>query len=130
MNWPKQPIWWKKRGQWYCSITFTWQLPDVRQIILDNNIRPIVGGPAVYLLPNFLGDVADIQRDYPGVLQRANPLATRTTFGCPRACKFCGVRTIEGPYRELKDWPDLPVLVDSNFLASSWGHFNRVIDST
>lgn len=63
-----------------------------------------------------------------GVLQRVNPQATRTTLGCIRSCPFCGVRRIEGRFRELDDWPDLPIICDNNLLAASYRHFDRVID--
>ncbi len=68
-----------------------------------------------------------------GVLQKVNPLATKTTMGCIRRCEFCAVPKIESPYfqggfKELDDWPDLPVLVDNNILAASLKHFDKVID--
>jgi hypothetical protein len=33
-----------------------------------------------------------------------------------------------GAFRELQDWPDLPIVCDNNLLASSRAHFERVID--
>ena len=60
----------------------------------------MVGGPAVELMPDYLAGLEHITigRHMPGVLQRVNPLATRTTEGCTRSCGFCGVGTgrIEG----------------------------------
>lgn len=64
----------------------------------------------------------------PGVLQRINPLATRTTEGCPNKCAFCGVKKIEPVFRELADWTDLPILCDNNLLAASEAHFDKVMD--
>jgi hypothetical protein len=87
----------------------------------------IVGGPAVKLLPDYLQGLAECGRDDPDVLQRVHPDATRTTAGCPRGCAFCGVRRICGPFRELPDWPDRPILIDDNLLAASAEHFDRVI---
>lgn len=94
--------------------------------------RAVVGGPVVELVPGFFGalDYVSEGHDCPGVLQRVNPLATRTTVGCVRRCGFCAIGTgrIEGEYRELDDWPDLPMITDNNLLAASKAHFDRVID--
>ncbi len=35
---------------------------------------------------------------------------------------------IEGPFRELADWPVRPIVCDNNLLASSRRHFDAVID--
>jgi hypothetical protein len=63
-----------------------------------------------------------------GVLQRVNPLATKTSMGCIRKCKFCAVPIIEPEFVELEDWPDLPIVCDNNLLACSQSHFDKVID--
>lgn len=92
--------------------------------------KVVVGGPAVMLMPDYFSDMdfVSIGYEYEGVLQRINPLATRTTIGCPNKCKFCAVPKVMPPFRELDDWPDLPVLCDDNLLAASDQHFNKVID--
>lgn len=131
MEWPKRPIHWVKDGREHISIAFTFDLPEVRQDILDGNLfhgRPVVGGPAVKLMPDYLADIADIGDDIPGVLQQVNPCATKTTVGCPNKCGFCAVPKIEGEYKELDDWHDAPILCDNNLLASSRSHFDKVID--
>ncbi|RLC88384.1 MAG: hypothetical protein DRJ03_03025 [Chloroflexi bacterium] len=117
------------------SIPFTWELPGVlcrlrqRSLWWDN---AIVGGPAVELVPGFFDSLDYVEEGHnePGVLQRVNPLATLTTVGCIRRCGFCAIGTgrIEGEYRELEDWPDLPMVTDNNLLAASKAHFDRVID--
>lgn len=131
-TWPGKPITWQRGDQTYISIPFTWNLPEVRERLLNGDLysdkKAIVGGPAVSLLPKFLADVAIIGGAAPGMLQRVNPLATRTTVGCPRACGFCGVSTIEPEYRELADWPDGSIICDNNLLAASRAHVNRVMD--
>ena len=112
------------------SIPFTWLLPKAQRRIDQGNLfisQWMVGGPAVALMPSYLRGCT-FGSGVDGVLQRINPFATRTTTGCIRSCVFCGVRTIEGPFRELADWPDLPVLCDNNLLAASDAHFDRVID--
>lgn len=132
-QWPKAPYRWTVGEQEYISVPFTWDLPGIRSEILNGNLfsdkRPIVGGPAVRLMPWYLADVATVDiGDYPGVLQMINQQATRTTVGCPNRCGFCGVLKIEPDYRELADWPDLPILCDNNLLAASRAHFIRVVD--
>jgi len=121
---------WREQG-WLCvSVPFTWLLKEARGVCLSHPTeRVVVGGPAVRLMPEFLADVAEVETMAPdNPLCRANPEASRTTLGCPNACPFCGVRTIEGPFRELPDWRPAPVLCDSNFLASSDAHFDRTIE--
>ena len=117
------------------SIPFTWNLPSVRAKLRQRSFvwdSAIVGGPAVELMPGFFDGMADVAEGHnlPGVLQRVNPLATRTTLGCVRRCGFCAIGTgrIEGNYAELDEWPDLPVVCDNNLLAASKAHFDRVID--
>jgi len=132
-GWPKKPHWWWCSNTWYISVPFTWQLPALRQDLLNGDLFGFevrVGGPAVKLMPDYLGDIAGVTvgGEYRGALQVVNPRATRTTLGCPRACGFCGVPRFEGEFRELEEWPDLPVICDSNLLASSLRHFERVVD--
>lgn len=135
-DWPKAPTWWRGNGTIFVSIPFTWNLPEIRsqlkQLTVIPNDRVVVGGPAVKLTPEYFSKLPFIVKgdDYPGVLQKVNPWATRTSEGCPRKCRFCGVGQglIEGKFRELDHWPDLPIICDNNLLASSQGHFDKVID--
>jgi len=130
-DWRKNPYRWQEGGTAYISIAFTFDLPAVRQDILDGHLycdHVVVGGPAVKLMPDYLADIAETAEDIPGILQRINPQATRTTIGCPNRCGFCAVPRIEGDFRELDEWPNLPIVCDNNLLASSRPHFDRVID--
>lgn len=133
MDWPKGPTFWTEGWTLCVSIPFTWDLPGVRRHLERPNLlwdRAVVGGPAVRLMPDYFDGLPHVEEgtDAPGVLQRVNPMATRTTTGCPRACGFCGVRRIEPEFRELDDWQDLPILADNNLLAASPEHFDRVMD--
>ena len=111
------------------SVVFTWQLPEARGLCLRETQREvIVGGPAVRLMPDYLADCATIGTHWPGALQAHNPSATRTTLGCKRGCRFCGVAQIEGEFCILLDWPAAPVVCDSNFLQSGTVHFDLTID--
>lgn len=133
MDWPKDILTWCDGRFDYMSIPFTWLLPKARQRLEQRDAFAthwVVGGPAVRLMPDYMLGIrgVTIGKDMPGVLQRANPLATRTTVGCPRGCGFCGVSRIEPEFRELDDWPDLPVICDNNLLAASEAHVGRVME--
>ena len=129
MEWPKTITEWHENGVGYLSVPFTWLLPAARAKVRQRHLfvdRWIVGGPAVRLMPEY--EIPGMSMDdMPGVLQRVNPQATRTTVGCPRNCRFCGVKKIEPNFEELPEWPDQPVLCDNNLLAASEAHFNRVM---
>ena len=131
--WPKAPTSWIEQRIFYISIPFTWHLPQVKAHLMQQSFlwdSAVVGGPAVSLLPTFFEDCPHVttKKQSPGVLQRINPYATRTTIGCPNNCKFCGVKRINGNFIELEDWPNLPIIIDDNLLAASEQHFDRVID--
>jgi hypothetical protein len=125
------------------SVVFTWDLLAARKYADSlRHCKVRIGGPAIELakhtLPGFfLGCHAQLGGDYPGVLQKFNPLATRTSVGCIRKCAFCSVPLVEGQQTlekfgarqvPLKDWPDLPVIFDNNLLANPVAHFDRVCD--
>lgn len=134
--WPKGPTYWIEGRTLNVSIPFTWNLPTVKGELSQKCFdwdTAIVGGPAVELIPGYFDGMDHVTEGHesPGVLQRINPEATRTTTGCNRKCKFCGIGTgkIEpGGLVELDDWPDLPVVCDNNILAASQAHFDKVVD--
>lgn len=126
-TWTKGIVKWEKDGHWCLSIPFTWLLPEAATFAAYHE-GTVVGGPAVRLMPEWIGQYAEVDLgDRPGVLQLHNPDATRTSLGCRNACAFCGVRRIEGRYRELPVWPVRPVVIDSNILQSSDAHFENVV---
>jgi hypothetical protein len=133
-DWPVGPTYWQIEAELMISIPFTWNLPEVRKHLLQLDFfQPhccVVGGPAMKLMPDYFYDLeyVSMETDFPGMLQRINPWATRTTTGCVNSCKFCAVPQIEGDFVELEYWPDLPVLCDNNLLASSQRHFDKVCD--
>lgn len=90
IEWPKQTFYWRENNTLCASTPFTWELPKVRMVVCQKQIfdqweKVIVGGPAVQLMPDYFSDLefVEIGQDCPGILQRINPQATRTTAGCP-----------------------------------------------
>ena len=88
----------------------------------------IIGGPAATLNQGKIDFAEYHETTNFDVLSMHNPLATFTTRGCSRKCKFCIVPKIEGRFRELKTWKINPILCDNNFLLSSKKHIESVID--
>jgi hypothetical protein len=130
-EWPKDLTVWNEGRTGFISVPFTWLLPKA-QAYIDGDWPLIdtwhVGGPATELIPGFLKN-ARHSLPLPGVLQRVNPMATRTSVGCPRTCGFCGIgqRLIEPERWEIMDPPDLPIIMDNNLLATSRRHFEKII---
>ncbi|OGC76271.1 hypothetical protein A2619_02345 [candidate division WWE3 bacterium RIFOXYD1_FULL_39_9] len=132
-KWPKSWIQWEVNGTTFISVPFTWLLPKLKSHLKTSyKFSPVVvGGPAVKAMPSFLSGISGVTvdtGDIKGVLQRFEPLATKTTYGCIRKCKFCLVRKTEGKFTELDEWPNLPIVCDNNILASSGSHFQKVIN--
>ena len=131
--WPKKETTWISDRTLHVSIPFTWNLPTVKNKLKQTSFffdRVVIGGPAIALMPDFFKGVHNVSigQDMPNVLQTINPMATKTTTGCIRRCGFCCVPKTEGLLQELSDWPDKPILIDNNLLASSQKHFDKVID--
>jgi hypothetical protein len=132
-EWPKSCLEWRDGDVLNISVPFTWELPEARDRVIQQYLNPPkrirVGGPAVDLMPRYFDGLScEVGGSIPGVLQRYNPQATRTTTGCMRRCRFCAVPRTEGRFRELPEWPDLPVVCDNNLLCASSSHFDRVCD--
>ena len=143
--WKSGILMWNDGDSLCMSVVFTWLLPRARSFAESMRHRRVrIGGPAVDLMPHFLdGCGAEIGGHYPGVLQKWNRYATRTSLGCPRKCKFCGVPKVAAqqalelsgfPIMRFDDWPDLPVIADDNLLfagrtpAERIAHFDKVCD--
>ena len=127
-QWRKGIAQWRVADTLYLSVVFTWHLPRARQIAQQSKLRVVAGGPAVDLMPDYLADVSE--RGDPllcelSPLRMHNPLATRTSQGCPNACPWCvnQHRTLV----ELNEWDCLPVVCDDAFFSCSREHIERSI---
>jgi hypothetical protein len=131
--WSKKFLEWTDDSAMYAflSVVFTWDLPKAYQRAVwlrQLGYEVFAGGPAVDLMPEYLGDVTTRGEWYDDVIAKHNPQATFTSRGCIRRCPFCAVWRTEGELRELDDWPVLPIVCDNNILACSRAHFDKVID--
>ena len=121
--WSKKNISWTWSGDLYQSIVFTWNLPAAKNEAREWRARHksgkiFIGGPAARLMPEYItwGLLRDITTF--DVLSFHNPLATFTTRGCIRKCKFCAVPIIEPEFKELNNCKLAPIIYDNNFTAA------------
>ena len=119
-QWRKGIAQWRVADTLYLSVPFTWLLPEARNLAQTADCRVIAGGPAVDLMPKYLAGMTESGVPVGKALAMHNPLATRTSEGCPNACPFCINQT--KALRELTEWESLPVVIDDNFLATSATH--------
>jgi hypothetical protein len=108
------------------SFVFSWQLWKWLQNPTEG---VVIGGPAVVLNREWIPDNVIVGEHFENALSLHNSMATRTTRGCPRRCKFCGVKDIHPKFEELRDWEVKPIVIDDNLLYASKAHFDCVIDS-
>lgn len=127
--WPKKVVSWRLGGVLYLSVVFTWHLLEAKSMAREHKGKVIAGGPAVKLMPCYISKFAEVNLEsLIPPLEFHNPLATFTTRGCPNRCSYCAVPSTEGEFKELKSWPNKPIVCDNNLLASSRSHFDKVID--
>lgn len=127
-KWNDDLVHWRIFDTLFISVVFSWHMPKAEDLARQHKGPVIIGGPASKLLGET--DWAEHQDSTPyDVLSMYNPMATFTTRGCLRSCKFCAVPKLEGKFRELESWKAAPIVCDNNILVSSKEHFERVIDS-
>jgi len=127
-QWNKNLKTWKIGNIIYISIVFSWQIEEAKVLSKKHDGKIIVGGPSAIFNRSKI-NFAEFQKETDfDVLGMQNPLATFTTRGCSRKCEFCAVPTIDGEFRELKNYKINPVICDNNFLVASKKHIEKVID--
>jgi hypothetical protein len=134
-NWFKSPMIWQYGSTEYISVVFTWNLPEVKRLYRQETIgikNKVVGGPAVKMFPEYFNDKKQALGESPygpdQIFTMHNPLATRTSIGCPNRCGFCAVNKIHPKFKEFKKFLPSPIVCDDNFLACSDKHFDMAID--
>jgi len=121
---------WTDEDTAYISVAFSWMLPKARQLAMDysKNYWVRAGGPAVWVRPKYLADVAQIGGEVDALLHH-NSSATIASRGCPVGCYFCVVPTMEGrDFELLWDFIPRPILCDSN-LSGLPIHFQEFVIS-
>jgi len=129
--WKSGLVEWIEDETAYISVVFSWQKQEAYQKCVwykSLGYKVMVGGPAVSYDPTFFDDVAEVGDFYRDAIKLHNPQATFTSRGCIRNCSFCIVPSIEGNLYELENWPIRPIICDNNLLATSFNHFDSVID--
>lgn len=112
------PYLWSEADRVDISVTFTYDLPMVDQLVKEwSQVAPVtVGGPALDDIGGEFEPGKYLKRGY-----------TITSRGCPNKCWFCSVWKREGDIRELEIKDGYDVL-DSNILACSDKHVSNVFD--
>jgi len=129
MGWSSGLIEWIEDDTAYVSVVFSWMVQKayMRCVWLKTEGYHVkVGGPAVHLSENLFAEFDTAGS--PDALVHHNKDAVFTSRGCIRKCGFCLVPKIEGALVELEDWEVKPIICDNNLLATSIGHFDKVID--
>lgn len=114
----------------HLSVPFTWLVAAAEHIAREHDGPVVAGGPGVELLCPHGSEWAVIKKDSPfDTLAMHNPLAMRTTRGCPNACGFCAVPRLEGEFRELDldECRLAPIIGDDNLLAASEPHIVQLV---
>lgn len=124
---------WTEGNTAYISVVFSWMLPIAHQWSVwyrahKLTIRHVrVGGPAVWVQPRYLENVAEIGGEVDAISYH-NPKATIASRGCPVGCYFCVVPKMDGrEFTLLWDFVPRPILCDNNISALPVDFQNHVI---
>lgn len=88
MSWAGGLAEWIEDDTAFLSVAFSWKLPEAYQRAVyyqSQGYKVRAGGPAVYIRPKYLADVAQIGGEVDAVV-RHNPQATFASRGCPVGC--------------------------------------------
>lgn len=120
MGWSNGLAEWVECNTAFLSVAFSWRLPDAYSRAVWYQSQGYVvraGGPAVWAMPKYLADVAQIGGEI-DALPHHNLQATIASRGCPVGCHFCIVPRMEGKtFTLLPDFTPRPILCDNNLSA-------------
>ena len=121
-NWSGGLAQWTEDDVAYLSVVFSWMLPvayDEAVWYRERGFRVLAGGPAVWVRPGYLKDVAEVKPNgCVKALTQHNKDATIASRGCPVGCYFCIVPKMEGKEFRLDwDFTPRPILCDNNLSA-------------
>lgn len=135
MKWVGGLAEWVEGDTAYLSVAFTWKIPeaiDRAAFARAQGLKVVAGGPALFRPPvdgdgkfdspfvaakRRLGEIADIQLQYPDAVLHHNPEATFASRGCTEKCSFCIVPALEGDLAPIPEFVPRPVLCDNNLSA-------------
>lgn len=120
MGWSGGLTDWVEGDTAYISVVFSWMLPKAYQRAIwykAQGYQVRAGGPAVWVKPKYLADVAHIGGEVEAITHH-NKQATVASRGCPVGCYFCIVPKMEGlNFTLLWDFIPRPILCDNNLSA-------------
>jgi hypothetical protein len=121
MAWKDGLVDWIIDGTAMISVVFSWKLPEAYQRAIwyqAQGYHVRAGGPAVWVCPKYLAEIAEIGGDPVDALSLHNSQATIASRGCPVGCYFCIVPRMEGKdFTLLWDFEPRPILCDNNLSA-------------
>ena len=122
---------WTEGNTAFLSVAFTWKMPDAYQKAIwyaSQGYTVLAGGPAVFLLPKYLADVALCGGNILDAVTKQNPQTTFASRGCPVGCYFCSVPAMEGKtFTLLPEFTPRPVLCDNNLSALPSDYQDHII---
>lgn len=120
MAWSNGLAEWVEGDTAFLSVVFSWRMPDAYSRAAwyrSQGFKVQAGGPAVWVMPKYLADVAQIGSNA-DALTHHNRQATIASRGCPVGCWFCVVPKMEGKeFTLLPDFTPRPILCDNNLSA-------------
>ena len=132
-SWVKGVAHWREGDTAFISVSFTWRLPEARKLAEYYRAcgcdRILCGGPGVFTRKAYVLEFAELGPPIHDAILRHNPMATRSSYGCPVGCWFCIVPKMDGKtFSFLPDFTPRPVLCDDNLSALPAAYQQHVVD--
>lgn len=131
-EWVKGVAHWRQDDTAFISVAFTWRLGEARRIAeyyAGLGLRVRAGGPGTFTRKTFLADVAELGGSMPDAIARHNPMATRSSYGCPVGCWFCIVPKMDGKeFTLIPEFTPRPILCDDNLSALPADYQRHIVE--